>query len=66
MTRSLPRTALLLLAASALVYLSPGLTANLRPGIQVYAFFQVPVHQRVNGHLLEPQSSVPVGLHVMF
>ena len=53
-------------SGATLVYLSPGMTANLGRGIQAYAFFQVPVHQRVNGLQLEPRSSVSVGLHVAF
>ena len=53
-------------SGATLVYLSPGLTANLRPGLQAYAFVQVPIHQRVNGLQLEPRSSLSLGLHVMF
>lgn len=53
-------------SGATLVYLSPGLTADLGRGVQAYAFVQVPVHQRVNGLQLEPRSSVSVGLHVTF
>jgi hypothetical protein len=53
-------------SGATLVYLSPGLTANLGRGVQAYAFVQLPVHQRVNGLQLEPRSSVSVGLHVAF
>lgn len=53
-------------SGATLVYLSPGLTADLGRGVQAYAFVQVPVHQRVNGLQLEPRSSVSVGLHVAF
>ena len=53
-------------SGATLVYLSPGLTADLGHGAQAYAFIQVPVHQRVNGLQLEPRSSVSVGLHVAF
>lgn len=53
-------------SGATLVYLSPGLTADLGRGLQAYAFVQVPVHQRVNGLQLEPRSSVSVGLHVAF
>jgi hypothetical protein len=53
-------------SGAILIYLSPGATVNLGGGLQAYAFFQVPVHQRVNGLQLEPRSSVSVGLHVAF
>lgn len=53
-------------SGATLVYLSPGLTANLARGIQAYAFVQVPVHQRVNGLQIEPRSSLSVGLHLAF
>ncbi len=53
-------------SGATLVYLSPGLTADLGRGVQAYAFVQVPVHQRVNGLQIEPRSSVSVGLHVAF
>lgn len=50
-------------SGATLVYLSPGVTFNLSPAFQVYAFVQVPVAQRVTGLQIEPRSSVSVGLH---
>jgi len=53
-------------SGATLAYLSPGLTFNVRPGFQVYAFAQVPLAQRVNGLQLEPRSSLSMGLHWSF
>lgn len=53
-------------SGATLVYLSPGLTVNVSSALQVYAFAQVPVAQRVNGLQLEPRFSVSVGLHLTF
>jgi hypothetical protein len=53
-------------SGATLVYLSPGMTFNLSPAFQVYAFAQVPVAQRVNGLQLEPRSSLSVGMHWTF
>jgi hypothetical protein len=53
-------------SGATLVYLSPGVTFNLSPAFQVYAFAQVPVAQRVTGLQIEPRSSVSVGLHWTF
>jgi len=53
-------------SGATLVYLSPGVTFQVSPSVQVYAFAQVPLAQRVNGLQLEPQSSVSVGMHWTF
>jgi len=53
-------------SGATLVYLSPGVTFNLRGAFQVYAFAQVPVAQRVNGLQLEPKWSASLGLHWSF
>jgi hypothetical protein len=53
-------------SGATLVYLSPGITFTLSPALQVYAFAQVPVAQRVNGLQIEPRSSVSLGLHWTF
>lgn len=53
-------------SGATLVYLSPGLTVEVAPRIQVYAFAQVPVAQRVTGLQIEPRWSASVGLHWSF
>jgi hypothetical protein len=53
-------------SGATLVYLSPGLTFNLSPRFQVFAFAQVPVAQRVNGLQLEPKWSASLGMHFTF
>ncbi len=42
-------------------YLSPGLTVDVNPTVNVFAFVQLPVYQRVNGLQLEPQWLLSVG-----
>lgn len=51
---------------ATLVYLSPGLTFNVSPAFQVYAFAQVPVAQRVTGLQIEPRWSASLGMHWTF
>jgi hypothetical protein len=53
-------------SGATLVYLSPGVTATLSEKLKAYAFFQAPIHQRVNGLQLEPKSSLSIGLHVSY
>jgi hypothetical protein len=53
-------------SGATLVYLSPGVTFNVSPAFQVYAFAQLPVAQRVTGLQIEPRSSVSVGMHWTF
>ena len=50
-------------SGATLVYLSPGVTLDLSRALQVYAFAQVPVAQRVTGLQLEPRWSVSLGVH---
>lgn len=50
-------------SGATLTYLSPGLSWPLAPGVQAYAFAQVPLAQRVNGLQLEPRRSLSLGLH---
>ncbi len=49
-------------SGATLVYLSPGITAHLSHDWRAYAFFQVPVYQRVNGLQLEPRYTVSIGV----
>jgi hypothetical protein len=49
-------------SGATLVYLSPGITVHLSQDWRAYAFFQVPVYQRVNGLQLEPRYTVSVGV----
>ncbi len=53
-------------SGATLVYLSPGVTFNLSPRFQVYAFAQLPVAQRVTGLQIEPKWSASFGLHWTF
>lgn len=53
-------------SGATLVYLSPGLTFNVSPAFQVYAFAQVPVAQRVTGLQIEPRWSASLGMHWTF
>lgn len=53
-------------SGATLVYLSPGITFEVTRSLQVYAFAQVPVAQRVNGLQLEPRFSASVGMHWSF
>jgi hypothetical protein len=53
-------------SGATLVYLSPGMTFNVSPVFQIYAFAQLPVAQRVTGLQIEPRSSVSVGMHWTF
>ena len=53
-------------SGATLAYLSPGLTFNVSPKFQVYAFAQVPLAQRVNGLQIEPKWSASVGMHWSF
>jgi hypothetical protein len=53
-------------SGATLVYLSPGLTFNLSPRFQVYAFAQLPVAQRVTGLQIEPRWSASLGMHWSF
>lgn len=49
-------------SGATLVYLSPGITWHVTHDFHAYAFFQVPVYQRVNGLQLEPRYTVSVGV----
>ena len=49
-------------SGATLVYLSPGVNVKLSPGMAAYAYFQVPIYQRVNGLQLEPRYSVSIGI----
>jgi hypothetical protein len=49
-------------SGATLVYLSPGVTWHVTHDFHAYAFFQVPVYQRVNGMQLEPRYTVSVGV----
>jgi hypothetical protein len=49
-------------SGATLVYLSPGVNVKLSHTAAAYAYFQVPIYQRVNGYQLEPRYSVSVGI----
>jgi len=51
-------------SGSERLYLSPGLSLRAGRRLQVFAFIQVPVHQRVNGWQLEPKYIATAGLRV--
>jgi hypothetical protein len=53
-------------SGATLVYLSPGISGHVAPGLLAYAFLQVPIYQRVNGFQLEPRYSVSAGLSYAF
>ncbi|WP_028312168.1 hypothetical protein [Derxia gummosa] len=46
--------------------LSPGLSAPVAAGTQVYAFAQIPVHSRVNGVQLSPRWALSTGISQRF
>ena len=48
------------------VYLSPGVTSPVHDRVKVYAFFQKPIHQNLNGFQLAPKYTVSVGARVEF
>ena len=49
-------------SGATLVYFSPGVNVKIAPGAAAYAYFQVPIYQKVNGYQLEPRYSVSIGL----
>ena len=51
-------------AGASLVYLSPGLNLQVTERLHGYAFFQVPVYQRVNGLQLEPRYTATIGIYL--
>jgi len=53
-------------SGASLVYLSPGVTWNASRRFSAYAFFQVPLYQRVNGLQIEPTQLFSVGMHYIF
>jgi len=53
-------------SGATLAYLSPGLTASLNSSLQLFAFLQFPVYQRVSGYQLEPRYLLSVGLNYRF
>ena len=52
--------------AGTVAYLSPGLTAQLRPGLDVYGFVQVPVYSNLVGYQLFPHWTASVGASYAF
>ena len=50
-------------SGASLVYLSPGLNLQVTERLHGYAFFQVPVYQRVNGLQLEPRYTATIGIY---
>jgi hypothetical protein len=53
-------------SGGTLVYLSPGLTAELATQASAFVFVQLPIYQRVNGLQLEPKWLLSVGLRWKF
>ena len=49
-------------SGSTMVYLSPGMTAELTAHTSAFVFVQLPVYQRVNGLQLEPRWLLSLGL----
>ncbi len=49
-------------SGDTIVNLSPGVTVDLRRDLDVFAFIQVPVYERVNGLQLMPECLVSVGV----
>lgn len=53
-------------SGATLVYLGPGITLRVAPGLAAYAFVQVPVYENVNGYQLEPRFAASAGLSSSF
>lgn len=53
-------------SGATLAYLSPGLTASIGPDLELFAFLQIPVYQRVTGYQLEPRHLLSVGVSYRF
>lgn len=49
-------------SGATLVNISPGVTVKVKEGLTLYGYFQVPIHQRVNGLQVEPRYTVSFGL----
>jgi hypothetical protein len=49
-----------------IIYLSPGITADLSDKLKVYTFIQLPLYQNVNGFQLAPRWIGTVGLNYRF
>jgi len=49
-----------------LLYISPGITASVSQQVSVYAFYQLPLYQDVNGVQLAPRYLASVGVHYSF
>jgi hypothetical protein len=47
--------------AGNVAYLSPGLSANVLPRLQLFAFVQVPVYSNLYGYQLFPRYTASVG-----
>ena len=53
-------------SGATLIYLSPGATVHISKGVAIYAFYQIPIYQRVNGLQLEAKNYFSVGAHFTF
>ena len=53
-------------SGGTLLYLSPGVTFEATKNVAVFAFFQVPVYQNVNGYQLAPKWTLSVGMRASF
>jgi hypothetical protein len=48
------------------IYASPGITASLRPNLQMYGFAQLPVYSNLDGYQLFPRFTLSVGISYAF
>ena len=53
-------------SGASLVYLSPGVNFQVAGALHGYAFFQLPIYQRVNGLQIEPRYTATVGIYYTF
>jgi hypothetical protein len=53
-------------SGATLAYFSPGFTASIGRSLELFAFLQIPIYQRVNGYQLEPHYILSVGLNYRF
>jgi len=49
-------------SGATLVYVSPGTTVQVNASLQLYAFMQIPIFQRVNGLQIQPTRFYSIGL----
>jgi hypothetical protein len=52
--------------SGTLLYISPGISVSISQQVSVYAFYQLPLYQDVNGVQLAPRYLDSVGVHYSF